>query len=83
MMPALIQRAARADAEAPAGAGGGSVPSTIPSIVRISAPSAWTASIVHDFALRPFTCTVQAPQLLVSQPMWVPVSPKTSTASMQ
>jgi hypothetical protein len=41
----------------------------------ISAPSAWTASIVHDFALVPSTWTVHAPQLLVSQPMWVPVRP--------
>ncbi len=39
------------------------------------APSAWTASIVHDLALSPSTWTVQAPQLLVSQPMWVPVRP--------
>src|SRR2546422_6762 len=41
-------------------------------------PSAWTASIVHDLALSPSTRTVQAPQLLVSHPMWVPVSRKSS-----
>ncbi len=53
-------------------------PSAIPSIVLISRPSALTASIVHDLALSPSTRTVHAPQLLVSQPMCVPVSPKTS-----
>ena len=41
-------------------------------------PSAETASIVHDLADTPSTTTVHAPQLLVSQPMWVPVSPKFS-----
>ena len=34
--------------------------------------------IVHDFTGRPFNSTVQAPQLVVSQPMCVPVSPRTS-----
>ena len=53
-------------------------PSAIPSIVLISRPSAWTASIVQDLALWPSTWTVQAPQLLVSQPTWVPVSPRSS-----
>ena len=53
-------------------------PLAIPSIVVISWPSAWTASIVQHFALAPSTWTVQAPQLLVSQPTWVPVSPKSS-----
>src|SRR3954454_5674322 len=53
----------------------------MPSIVRTSAPSAWTASIVQDLALRPSTWTVQAPQLLVSQPICVPVSPKTSRST--
>ena len=48
----------------------------MPSMVFTSAPSAWTASIVQDLALSPLTWTVHAPQLLVSQPMWVPVSPK-------
>jgi hypothetical protein len=31
-------------------------------MVMIVAPSAWTASIVHDLVLTPFTRTVQAPQ---------------------
>src|SRR5690242_20301417 len=53
-------------------------PSARPSIVLISEPWAWTASIVQDLALRPSTWTVHAPQLLVSQPTCVPVSPKTS-----
>ena len=46
-----------------------------PSTVVISRPSTWTASIVHDFTGLPSTCTVHAPQLVVSQPMCVPVSP--------
>ena len=46
----------------------------MPSMVVIVAPSACTASMVHDLALRPSTMTVHAPQLLVSQPTWVPVS---------
>ena len=33
---------------------------------------------MHDLALSPSTWTVHAPQLLVSQPMCVPVSPKSS-----
>ena len=36
-------------------------------------PSACTAKIVHDFALRPSTRTVHAPHWLVSHPTWVPV----------
>ena len=44
-----------------------------PSIVSMLAPSAWTANIVQLLRARPFTITVQAPQLEVSQPMWVPV----------
>src|SRR3954447_26899610 len=47
-------------------------------MVLTSRPSAWTASIVHDLALSPSTWTVQAPQLLVSQPTCVPVSPRLS-----
>ena len=39
-----------------------------PSMVVISAPSACTASRVHDLTARPFTMIVQAPQPLVSQP---------------
>src|SRR5579864_5023835 len=46
-----------------------------PSTVPISCPSACTASMVQDFAGRPSTSTVHAPQLVVSHPMWVPVSP--------
>ena len=53
-------------------------PSAMPSMVLISEPDAWTASMVHDFALRPSTWTVHAPQLLVSQPTCVPVSPNSS-----
>jgi hypothetical protein len=41
----------------------------MPSIVIKSDPSAWTANIVHDFTASPFASTVQAPQILVSQPM--------------
>src|SRR3989442_7637033 len=37
-------------------------------------PSAWTASMVQDFTGVPSTSTVQAPQWVVSHPMWVPVS---------
>ena len=46
-----------------------------PSTVVIRRPSAIGASSVHDFTGRPSRSTVQAPQLLVSQPMWVPVNP--------
>ena len=44
-------------------------------MVVTSWPSACTASTLHDFTLRPSRCTVQAPQLLVSQPMTVPIFP--------
>ncbi len=47
-------------------------------MVVTSHPSAWTASTEHDFTLRPSRCTVQAPQLLVSQPTTVPVFPSCS-----
>ena len=53
-------------------------PSASPSIVVTSPPSAWTVNIVHDFADSPSTSTVQAPQDDVSQPMFVPVRPRTS-----
>src|SRR5262245_34418004 len=43
-----------------------------------SAPSACTANMVHDFTAFPFKITVHAPQLLVSQPTCVPVSPSAS-----
>ena len=47
-------------------------------MVVIAAPSAWAASIVHDFTDSPSTSTVHAPQLDVSQPTLVPVSPHAS-----
>ena len=47
-------------------------------MVVTSSPSAWTASTLQDFTLRPSRCTVQAPQLLVSQPTTVPVLPSRS-----
>ena len=37
-------------------------------------PLAIAASIVQDFTGSPSTSTTQVPQLLVSQPQWVPVS---------
>ena len=37
-------------------------------------PSACTAKTVHDFTGSPSSRTVQAPQCVVSQPIWVPVS---------
>ena len=43
-----------------------------------SRPLACTASTLQDFTLRPSRWTVQAPQLLVSQPMTVPVLPSFS-----
>src|SRR5438309_924557 len=49
-----------------------------PSIVVTWAPSAWTAKTVQDFTLWPSSSTVHAPQLLVSHPTCVPVSPATS-----
>ena len=45
-----------------------------PSTVPISVPSACTARTVHDLVGLPSSSTVQAPQWVVSQPMWVPVS---------
>ena len=47
-------------------------------MVVTSCPSAWTASTLQDFTLVPSRWTVQAPQLLVSQPMTVPVLPSFS-----
>ena len=47
-------------------------------MVVTSWPSACTASTLQDFTLRPSRCTVQAPQLLVSQPITVPVLPSFS-----
>jgi len=47
-------------------------------MVVICAPSACTASTAQLFADIPFSSTVQAPQLEVSQPTGVPVRPATS-----
>src|SRR5206468_8593120 len=44
-----------------------------PSTVVILEPSACTAKMVHDLALRPSTSTVHAPHWLVSQPTCAPV----------
>src|SRR5216117_4067764 len=44
----------------------------------ISLSRAWTANTVHDFTARPSMRTVQAPQWVVSHPIWVPVSRSTS-----
>src|SRR3954451_11370026 len=56
---------------------GCSVPSeeASPSIVVMSPPSAWAASIVQLFTDSPLKWIVQAPHEEVSQPMFVPVSP--------
>ena len=51
-------------------------PSASPSIVRMSEPEAWAASIVQDFTALPSTWTTQAPHCDVSQPTCVPVSPE-------
>ena len=45
-------------------------------MVVTSSPSAWTASIVHDFTDSPSRRTVHAPHDDVSQPTFVPVSPQ-------
>src|SRR5262245_14646148 len=50
----------------------------MPSIVVTSDPSAWTASTVQLFTASPLRWTVHAPQLDVSQPTCVPVSPRVS-----
>src|SRR3954469_22354378 len=47
-------------------------------MVSTSAPFACPTTMVQDFTARPFTCTVQQPHWLVSQPMCVPVSPSLS-----
>ena len=59
---------------------GCSVPSAAarPSIVVMSAPSAWTASTVQLFTDSPSMCSVQAPHDDVSHPMFVPVRPTCS-----
>ena len=53
-------------------------PFAMPWMVVICAPSACTASTAQLFADIPFSSTVQAPQLEVSQPTGVPVRPATS-----
>src|SRR4029078_13322335 len=45
----------------------------MPSIVTMSEPLACTANMVHDFTDMPSISTVQAPQWVVSHPIWVPV----------
>src|SRR5581483_1808576 len=52
-----------------------------PSIVVISAPSAWTASTLHDLTAIPFINTVHAPHCVVSQPTFVPVKPNFSRST--
>ena len=47
-------------------------------MVVMLAPSACTASVVHDLADTPSTRTVHAPHWLVSQPIFVPVRLVTS-----
>ena len=49
-----------------------------PSTVRTSCPPAMAASTVHDLTGSPSSQTTQVPQLLVSQPQWVPVRPRWS-----
>src|SRR5690242_9657762 len=53
--------------------GSSSAPSASPSTVRTSWPPAIAASTVHDLTGSPSSQTTQVPQLLVSQPQWVPV----------
>src|SRR5690242_12898784 len=53
-------------------------PCSSPSTVMSCLPLACTANSVHDFTARPSSSTVQAPQCVVSHPMWVPVSRSTS-----
>ena len=45
---------------------------------RSLAPSAWTASSMQLFTSAPSTITEHAPQLPVSQPMWLPVRSRSS-----
>ncbi len=58
----------------------GCIPSSpaMPSIVVISRPSAWTASIVQDLTDLPSTRTVHEPHVEVSHPTFVPVRPRCS-----
>src|SRR5262245_30442293 len=54
----------------------------MPSIVTMSALFACAASIVHDFTARPFMWIVQQPHCVVSHPMCVPVSPRSSRMTL-
>ena len=45
----------------------------MPSMVVMSEPLACTANMVQDFTDMPSISIVQAPQWVVSQPIWVPV----------
>src|SRR5690242_834309 len=47
-------------------------------MVVTCAPSAWTANRVQLLMEAPSTRTTHAPHWLVSQPTWVPVSPRVS-----
>src|ERR1700722_2882601 len=49
-----------------------------PSTVRTACPSAIAASSVHDLTGLASSHTTQLPQLEVSQPQWLPVSPSSS-----
>jgi hypothetical protein len=49
-----------------------------PSMVTISEPEAWAASIEQDFTALPSRWITQAPHCEVSQPTWVPVIPRFS-----
>src|SRR5271170_3877851 len=51
------------------------------SIVSTERPSACSANKVQDLTASPSTCTTQAPHWLVSQPTWVPVSPRCSRSN--
>ena len=55
-----------------------SSPSASPSTVSMLEPSAWTASSMQLFTSVPSTITEHAPQLPVSQPMWLPVRSRSS-----
>src|SRR2546426_2427590 len=58
--------------------GSSSAPAASPSTVVTSRPSACTPNTVQDFTGVPSSSTVHAPQLVVSQPSWVPVRPNAS-----
>src|SRR5690242_2797243 len=62
----------------PSWIGSSSPPSARPSTVRTWWPPAIAASTVHDLTGSPSSQTTHVPQLLVSQPQWVPVRPRVS-----